>query len=78
MFINLKKIVQLIIPKCGQRKLNVRSGSQKNNQIKKNEIGVWAHGDEKRSACRVLVRKPEGKGSLTRPRYRWEANINGS
>jgi len=34
-----------------------------------------AHGDEKRSAYRVLVGKPEGKGSLTRPRYRWEDNI---
>jgi len=37
-----------------------------------------AHVDEKRSAYRVLVGKPEGKGSLIRPRYRWEDNINGS
>jgi hypothetical protein len=25
--------------------------------------------------CRVLVRKPEGKGALGRPSRRWEDNI---
>jgi hypothetical protein len=30
---------------------------------------------EKRGACRVLVRKPEGKRPLERPRHRWENNI---
>jgi hypothetical protein len=27
---------------------------------------------EKRSACRILVGKPEGKRPLRRPRRRWE------
>jgi hypothetical protein len=30
---------------------------------------------EKRNACRILVRKPEGKRRLGRPRRRWEDNI---
>jgi hypothetical protein len=30
---------------------------------------------EKRSAYRLLVGKPEGKGPLGRPRRRWVANI---
>jgi hypothetical protein len=30
---------------------------------------------EKRNACRILVRKPEGKGSLGRQRRRWVDNI---
>ena len=30
---------------------------------------------ERRGAYRVLVRKPEGKGPLERPRLRWEDNI---
>jgi len=30
---------------------------------------------ERRSICRVLVGKPEGKGPLVRPRHRWEDNI---
>jgi hypothetical protein len=29
----------------------------------------------KRNAYRVLVRKPEGKGPLRRPRHMWEDNI---
>jgi hypothetical protein len=29
----------------------------------------------KRNACRTLVRKPEGKGPLGRPRCRWVDNI---
>jgi hypothetical protein len=30
---------------------------------------------EKRNAYRILVVKPEGKGSLGRPRYRWVDDI---
>jgi hypothetical protein len=30
---------------------------------------------EKRNAYRILVRKPEGKRPLGRPRRRWEDNI---
>jgi hypothetical protein len=30
---------------------------------------------EKRNACRILVRKPEGKRPLERPRRRWVDNI---
>jgi hypothetical protein len=30
---------------------------------------------EKRNSHRVLVRKPEGKRLLERPRHRWETNI---
>jgi len=31
--------------------------------------------DEERGACRVLVRKPEGKRPLGKPRRRWMDNI---
>jgi hypothetical protein len=37
----------------------------------------WAcnlHGDTG-STCRILVRKPEGKRPLGRPRHRWDNNI---
>jgi len=37
--------------------------------------GHVARMGERRSAHRVLVGKPEGKGSLGRPRCRWEDNI---
>jgi hypothetical protein len=30
---------------------------------------------EKRNACRILVREPEGKRPLGRPRCRWVDNI---
>jgi hypothetical protein len=30
---------------------------------------------ERRGAYRVLLRRPEGKRLLRRPRYRWEDNI---
>jgi hypothetical protein len=30
---------------------------------------------KKRSARRILVKKPEGKRPLGRPRHRWEDNI---
>ena len=34
-----------------------------------------AHMDEKRRVYRILVRKPEGKRTLGRPRHRWVDNI---
>jgi len=37
--------------------------------------GHIAHMGENRGACRVLVRKDEGKRPLGRPRCRWEDNI---
>jgi hypothetical protein len=42
----------------------------------KNEMGehVVCMG-ERRGACRVLVRKPEGKRHLGNTRHRWEDNI---
>jgi hypothetical protein len=30
---------------------------------------------EKRNACRILVRKPEGERPLGKPRCRWVGNI---
>jgi hypothetical protein len=30
---------------------------------------------EKRNVCRILVRRPEGKRTLGRPRRKWEDNI---
>ena len=45
-------------------------------KIEKNEVGgaFGAHGGG-RGVYRVLVRKPEGKRPLGRPRSRWEDNI---
>jgi hypothetical protein len=37
--------------------------------------GHVARMGEKRNACRILVRKPEGKRPLGRPRRRWVDNI---
>jgi len=37
--------------------------------------GHVAHMGESRGVYRVLVRNPEGKRPLERPRYRWEDNI---
>jgi len=37
--------------------------------------GHVARVGERRGAYRVLVRKPEGKRPLRRPRHRWEDNI---
>jgi hypothetical protein len=34
-----------------------------------------AYGGERRGVYRVLVKKPEEKRSLARPRHRWEDNI---
>jgi hypothetical protein len=46
--------------------------------MKKNEMGggeACITSGEKTGACRILVRKPEGKRPLGRPRLRWEDNI---
>jgi hypothetical protein len=37
--------------------------------------GHLAHVGDSRGAYRVLVRKPEGRRRLGRPRHRWEDNI---
>ena len=37
--------------------------------------GHVARIEESRNEYRVLVRKPEGKGPLGKPRHRWEDNI---
>jgi hypothetical protein len=37
--------------------------------------GHVARMGEKRNAYRILLRKPEGKRSLGRPRHRWVDNI---
>ena len=37
--------------------------------------GRVARMGERKDVYRVLVRKPEGKGPLERPRCRWEDNI---
>jgi hypothetical protein len=37
--------------------------------------GPCSTNGEKRNACRLLVRKPEGKRPLGRPRRRWVNNI---
>jgi hypothetical protein len=37
--------------------------------------GVCSADGEERGVYRVLVRKPEGKRPLVRPRRRWEDNI---
>ena len=39
-------------------------------------MGHVARMGERRCEYRVLVRKPEGKRSLGRPRRRWQDNIN--
>jgi hypothetical protein len=36
---------------------------------------LWSTYGERRGACRVLVKKPGGKGTLRRLRRRWEDNI---
>ena len=38
-------------------------------------VGHVEYMGERKGACRVLVRKPEGKRPLGRPRRRWENNI---
>jgi hypothetical protein len=36
---------------------------------------AYSTNGEKRNACRILVRNPEGKRPLGRPRRRWVNNI---
>jgi len=43
--------------------------------IKMKWLGHVARIGESRDVCRILVRKPEGKVPLGRPRRRWEDNI---
>jgi hypothetical protein len=43
-------------------------------QIKENEV-CRTCGTHGRKVYKVLVRKPEGKRPLERPRYRWEDGI---
>jgi hypothetical protein len=38
-------------------------------------VGACSVYGEERGVCRVLVGKPEGKGTLERPRRRWENYI---
>jgi hypothetical protein len=46
------------------------------DQIEKNEMGgACSMYGTRRGVGRVLVRKPEGKRPLRRPRRRWEDNI---
>ena len=46
------------------------------DQMKKNEMGGHVlHMGERRGVCRVLMRKLEGKRSLTRPRRGWEMDL---
>jgi len=47
------------------------------DKIEKNEMSEACSAQGKRRGeYRVLVRKPEGKRPLGRPRHRWENNIN--
>jgi hypothetical protein len=50
--------------------------SPPSDEVEEDEMGkaCSTHG-AKRNAYSVLVGKPEGKGPLGRPRYRWEDNI---
>ena len=47
------------------------------DQIMKDEIdeACGMYGGEKRVTYRILVRKPNGKSQLVRPRRRWEGSI---
>ena len=45
------------------------------DQIENEMGGNITRRGESRGVCRVLVENPEGKGSLGRPRHRWEDNI---
>jgi hypothetical protein len=53
--------------------------SPNNITVIKSRIMKWAghvaHMGEMRNAYKILVRKPEGKRPLRRPRDRWEDNI---
>jgi hypothetical protein len=46
------------------------------DQVKKTEMGrTYGRYGERRGAYRALVRKPEGRRPLGRPRPKWEDNI---
>jgi hypothetical protein len=46
-----------------------------NDEVKEYEMGrACSMNGAKRYACRILVRKPEGKRPLGRPRCRWVDN----
>jgi hypothetical protein len=50
--------------------------AKQNDQVKKDEMGrVCTTNGEKRNAYRILVRKPEEKRPLGRPRCRWVGNF---
>jgi hypothetical protein len=42
--------------------------------IKSGRVRCVAHMDEIRNVYKILVRKPERKRPLERPRHRWEGN----
>lgn len=45
-------------------------------KIKEDEIGGHvAHAEDKKNAYSILVRKPERKRQLERPRCSWEDNV---
>jgi hypothetical protein len=46
-----------------------------NNQVEEDEMCHEARIGEKKNAYRLLVRKPEGKRQLGRPRHRWVDNV---
>jgi hypothetical protein len=47
-----------------------------NDQVKEDEMDrICSKNGEKRNACRILVRKPEVRRPLRRPRFRWVHNI---
>ena len=65
--------------KLHNEELNDLYSSVNTVRVIKSRITRWAWHEarmgEKRGAYRVLVRKPEGKRPLGRPRRRWEDNI---
>ena len=65
--------------KLHNEELNDLYSSVNTVRVINSRITRWAWHEarmgEKRGACRVLVRKPEGKRPLGRPRRRWEDNI---
>jgi hypothetical protein len=56
---------------------NLYSSSDIIRQVKANEVGraCGTHGREGRKVYKVLVRNPEGKRPLGRPRRKWEDGI---
>jgi hypothetical protein len=52
-----------------------RGPANKKNLLTPSDCHYIARMGEKRNAYSILVEKPEGKGSLGRPRHRWEYHI---